>query len=82
MEHPTASLYLVATPIGNREDITLRALRVLREVDWVAAEDTRHSGQLLKHFQISARLISYHEHNAAQRITQILLKRLSRFIPR
>ena len=72
MERPTASLYLVATPIGNREDITLRALRVLREVDWVAAEDTRHSGQLLKHFQISARLISYHEHNAAQRIPQIL----------
>ncbi len=72
MERPTAGLYLVATPIGNREDITLRALRVLREVDWVAAEDTRHSGQLLKHFQISARLISYHEHNAAQRIPQIL----------
>ncbi len=72
MEHPTAGLYLVATPIGNREDITLRALRVLREVDWVAAEDTRHSGQLLKHFQISARLLSYHEHNAAQRIPQIL----------
>ena len=72
MERPTAGLYLVATPIGNREDITLRALRVLREVDWVAAEDTRHSGQLLKHFQISARLISYHEHNTAQRIPQIL----------
>lgn len=72
MERPTVGLYLVATPIGNREDITLRALRVLREVDWVAAEDTRHSGQLLKHFQISARLISYHEHNTAQRIPQIL----------
>ncbi|MFS8884905.1 16S rRNA (cytidine(1402)-2'-O)-methyltransferase [Synechococcus sp. H70.2] len=72
MEHPSAALYLVATPIGNREDITLRALRVLQEVDWVAAEDTRHSGQLLSHFQISARLISYHEHNASRRIPQIL----------
>jgi 16S rRNA (cytidine1402-2'-O)-methyltransferase len=72
MERPGAALYLVATPIGNREDITLRALRVLQEVDWVAAEDTRHSGQLLSHFQISARLMSYHEHNASRRIPQIL----------
>lgn len=72
MERPSAALYLVATPIGNREDITLRALRVLQEVDWVAAEDTRHSGQLLSHFQISARLMSYHEHNASRRIPQIL----------
>jgi 16S rRNA (cytidine1402-2'-O)-methyltransferase len=66
------TLYLVATPIGNREDITLRALRVLRECDVVAAEDTRHSGQLLKHFGISKPLLSYFQFNEARRSEEII----------
>src|SRR5690349_20387926 len=66
------TLYLVATPIGNLEDITLRALRVLRECDVVAAEDTRHSGQLLKHFEISKRLLSYFQFNEAKRSEEII----------
>jgi 16S rRNA (cytidine1402-2'-O)-methyltransferase len=58
------TLYLVATPIGNLEDMTFRALRVLREADWIAAEDTRHTRKLLAHFEITGKpLISYHEHN-------------------
>ncbi|HEX3626849.1 MAG TPA: 16S rRNA (cytidine(1402)-2'-O)-methyltransferase [Verrucomicrobiae bacterium] len=67
-----ATLYLVATPIGNLEDITLRALRVLRECDAVAAEDTRHSGQLLKHFGISKPLLSYFQFNEAKRSEEII----------
>src|SRR5512139_1264536 len=66
------TLYLVATPIGNLEDITLRALRVLRECDVVAAEDTRHSGQLLKHFGISKPILSYFQFNEARRSEEIL----------
>ncbi len=66
------TLYLVATPIGNLEDITLRALRTLRECDVVAAEDTRHSGQLLKHFGISKPLLSYFQFNEAKRSEEIL----------
>ena len=71
------TLYLVATPIGNLEDITLRALRVLRECDVVAAEDTRRTGQLLKHFGISKPLISYFQFNEAKRSEEIL-ERLAR----
>ncbi len=57
------TLYLVATPIGNLDDITLRAMRVLRECDVVAAEDTRRKGQLLKNLDISRPLVSCHQHN-------------------
>src|SRR5437899_7215027 len=71
------TLYLVATPIGNLEDITLRALRTLRECDIVAAEDTRRTGQLLKHFEISKPLLSYFKFNEAKR-SEELLERLGR----
>ena len=67
-----STLYLVATPIGNLEDITLRALRVLKECDVVAAEDTRHSGQLLKHFGISKPMLSYFQFNEAKRSEEII----------
>jgi 16S rRNA (cytidine1402-2'-O)-methyltransferase len=66
------TLYLVATPIGNLEDITLRALRTLRECDVVAAEDTRRTGQLLKHFEISKPLLSYFQFNEARRSEEII----------
>ena len=68
-------LYLVSTPIGNLEDITLRALRVLSEVDIIAAEDTRRTGLLLKHYDIKTRLESYHDHNKARK-SHLLLNRL------
>jgi 16S rRNA (cytidine1402-2'-O)-methyltransferase len=68
----SATLYLVATPIGNLEDITLRALRVLKECDVVAAEDTRRTGQLLKHFGLSKPLLSYFQFNEARRSEEII----------
>ena len=64
-------LYVVSTPIGNLGDITLRALEALKSADVVAAEDTRHSGMLLKHFEIAKPLLSYHEHNEAMRTAQL-----------
>ena len=67
-------LYVVSTPIGNLEDITLRALRLLREVDLVAAEDTRHTRQLLNHFEINTPTLAYHEHNKLTRLDYILEK--------
>lgn len=68
----SGTLYIVGTPIGNLEDISFRAVRILKEVDAIAAEDTRHTGKLLHHFQIKKPQISYHEHNQQQRIPEIL----------
>ena len=65
-------LHVIATPIGNLGDITLRALEALKNADVVAAEDTRHSGMLLKHFHIARPLLSYHEHNEAMRTAQLV----------
>ncbi|MBD2440721.1 16S rRNA (cytidine(1402)-2'-O)-methyltransferase [Nostoc sp. FACHB-110] len=66
------TLYVVGTPIGNLEDITFRAVRILQTVDLIAAEDTRHTGKLLQHFQVKTPQISYHEHNRNSRIPDIL----------
>ena len=71
---PQGTLFVVATPIGNLEDITLRALRVLKEAAWIACEDTRQSGKLLSHYGISTPTVSYHEHNETARTTDLLAR--------
>jgi len=68
----TCNLYVVATPIGNRDDITIRALNILGRVDLVAAENTRHTGRLLAHHNIKSNLISYHEHNEVKRTPELI----------
>ncbi|MBD2567174.1 16S rRNA (cytidine(1402)-2'-O)-methyltransferase [Anabaena lutea] len=67
-----STLYIVGTPIGNLEDITFRAVRILQTVDMIAAEDTRHTGKLLQHFQVKTPQMSYHEHNQNSRIPELL----------
>ncbi|NJL02018.1 MAG: 16S rRNA (cytidine(1402)-2'-O)-methyltransferase [Spirulinaceae cyanobacterium SM2_1_0] len=69
---PTGTLYIVGTPIGNLDDMTLRAIRVLQDVDYIAAEDTRHTGRLLQHFQITTPQLSYHQHNRRQRQGELI----------
>ena len=68
----SGALYIVATPIGNLEDITLRALRILKEADLIAAEDTRHTQGLLNHFGIRTPMTSYHDHNEAPKANQLV----------
>src|SRR5262245_26180494 len=68
----SGTLYVVATPIGNLEDITLRAMRVLREVDLIAAEDTRRTARLLNHHGIATGTVSFHEHNTRSRVPQLI----------
>jgi len=71
---PTGCLYIVATPIGNLEDITVRALRILGEADLIACEDTRHTAKLLNHYSIRKPTISYHEHNEVTRSAELVLR--------
>jgi len=76
-EMSMSKLYIVATPIGNLKDMTERAIETLRSVDWVAAEDTRRSKRLLEHFDLKARMRSYHDHNERQVSEQLVAKMLA-----
>ena len=76
MSSHTGTLFLIPTPIGNLEDMTYRAVRTLQEVDVVAAEDTRHTGVLLQHFNIAKLMISYHEHNKAEKGADLIQRLL------
>ncbi|HEY8499258.1 MAG TPA: SAM-dependent methyltransferase, partial [Clostridia bacterium] len=70
----TGCLYIVATPVGNLEDISFRALWTFREADLIAAEDTRHTLKLLNHYEIKKPLVSYHEHNKRERGNELILQ--------
>src|SRR5690554_8167570 len=72
MNSTSGCLYLVPTPIGNLADITERALTILRQCDAIAAEDTRHSGQLLQHYGIHTPMFALHDHNERQRVAQVI----------
>lgn len=72
----TGRLYLVGTPIGNLEDMTFRAIRILKEAEWIAAEDTRQTRKLLTHYEIPGRVVSYHEHNKAESGPELIRKLL------
>ncbi|MGB4795544.1 MAG: ribosomal RNA small subunit methyltransferase I, partial [Trichococcus flocculiformis] len=76
-QHESGTLYLVPTPIGNLEDMTFRAIKILREVDLIAAEDTRNTRKLLTHFEVDTPQISFHEHNTQERIPQLVDKLLA-----
>ena len=71
-DRATGTLFLVPTPIGNRDDMSYRMIQTLKEVDLIAAEDTRNTGLLLKHFEISTPQTSFHEHNAMEKIPDLL----------
>ncbi|WP_295731493.1 16S rRNA (cytidine(1402)-2'-O)-methyltransferase [uncultured Limosilactobacillus sp.] len=73
-QEPTGKLYLVPTPIGNLDDMTMRAIKTLQDADLIAAEDTRHTQILLNHFEIHTPTVSFHEHNTTERIPQLIAK--------